>query len=77
MIDQGKGCKWRGKSSQYRAGKASLRGASRRAPAAGQIHEEIINPSSRLTLFCDGLPAGPPGGLPAGACSGLATNKKD
>ena len=35
MIGQGKGCKWRGKSSQYRAGKASLRGASRQAPAAG------------------------------------------
>src|SRR6056300_2048457 len=42
MIGQGKGCKWRGKSSQYRAGKASLRGASRRAPAAGQIHEELM-----------------------------------
>ena len=29
--------------------------------------------NARLTLFCDGLPAGPPGGLPAGACSGLDT----
>src|SRR5210317_134081 len=122
MIGQGKGCKWRGKSSQYRAGKASLRGASRRAPAAGQTHEELMLGShcfvmasrralrgasrrapaagqtneelmlgshcfvmasggapggrlqrarhtrnkARFALFCDGLPAGPPGAPAAG-----------